>query len=257
MERAEAIDRHRGSLMSFTRLMGTSGSTARVFEGDGVVAAVVPAVPDRSVVNSVGYRDAAALSAALDDLAAAYERAGVNAWTVWVPEDDRDAAALLEGAGHRLDAEPVAMVAELADLPAPDPDPDPGELDWDARADVRDVALINDRAYTWPNGTFAGAMERFGEIEGLRLYQAHVDGEPVSVLGTYDNGRDCEVYFVATLAEHRGQGLARRLLHRALLCARDRGLTTSNLQSTKKGYPVYERLGYGPICRLEMWERRR
>jgi|SRR5215218_655860 len=253
MDRAAALELHRGSLMSFTRLMGSGGEGARVFERDGVVAAVVPAVPDRSVVNSVGYRDAEALSAALDDMAAAYEEAGVCAWTVWVPEEDGDAIALLESAGHRLDAEPVAMVAELANLP----DPDPGELDWDAEADPREVACINDRAYTWPEGTFAGAMERFGEIDGLRLYQARVDGEPACVLGTYDNGSDCEVYFVATLAEHRGRGLARQLMHRALLEARERGLTTSNLQSTKKGYPVYERLGYEPICKLEMWERRK
>jgi predicted acetyltransferase len=62
---------------------------------------------------------------------------------------------------------------------------------------------------------------------------------------------------VATLAEHRGKGLARRLMQQALLDARERGLTTSNLQSTKKGYPVYERLGYEPICKLQMWERRK
>jgi len=252
MDRDAAIGTHRVALASFARLMGSGSPTSRVLERDGVVAAVVPAVPDRSVVNSVGYRDAEALGAALGDLAAAYEEAGVSAWTVWVPEDDADAIALLEAAGHRLDAEPVAMVAELANLP----DPDPGELDWDAEADPRDVGLINDRAYTWPDGTFSGAMERFGEIDGLRLWQARVDGEPVCVLGTYDNGSDCEVYFVATVAEHRGTGLARRLMHRALLEARERGLTMSNLQSTKKGYPVYERLGYEPICRLEMWERR-
>jgi GNAT superfamily N-acetyltransferase len=100
-------------------------------------------------------------------------------------------------------------------------------------------------------------MERFGEIEDLRLYQARVDGRPACVLGTYDNDTDCEVYFVATLAEHRGRGLARRLLHRALLEARDRGVSTSNLQSTQKGYPVYRRLAYEPICTLQMWERRR
>ena len=253
MDRAAAIEVHRGSLMSFTRLMGSSARSSRVFERDGVVAAVAPAVPDRSVVNSVGYRDAEALGAALEDLAAAYGDAGVCAWTVWVPEDDRAAADLLDAAGHGLDATPMAMLAHLAHLP----DPDPSELDWDAAADPQLVALINDRAYAWPEGTFGGAMERFGDIDGLRLYQARVDGVPACVLGTYDNGDDCEIYFVATLSEHRGKGLARRLMHRALVEARDRGLATSNLQSTKKGYPVYERLGYEPICKLEMWERRR
>jgi GNAT superfamily N-acetyltransferase len=99
-------------------------------------------------------------------------------------------------------------------------------------------------------------MGRFGDLDGLRLYEARVDGDPVCVLGIHDNADDAEVYFVATLPDHRGQGLARRLLHQALVDARDRGLTVSNLQATKMGYRIYERLGYEPICTLEMWERR-
>jgi hypothetical protein len=43
----------------------------------------------------------------------------------------------------------------------------------------------------------------------------------------------------------------------ALAEARGRGMETSTLQSTKLGYPVYERLGYERVCALEMWERRR
>jgi GNAT superfamily N-acetyltransferase len=252
MDRAAAIEAHRDSLASFVRVMA-SGDTARLVERDGVTAAVVPEVPDRSVVNSVAYRDAAGLGTALDDLATAYEEAGVSAWTVWVPEDDAEAAALLEAAGHRLDAEPTAMVLDLALLSAPDTE----ELDWDAEVAPQVLGRINDLAYGWPVGTFGAAMSKFGEIDGLRLYQARVDGEPVCVLGTYDHRGDCAIYFVATLEEHRGKGLARRLLHRALAEARERGLATSNLQSTTKGYPVYERLGYEPICRLQMWERRR
>jgi predicted acetyltransferase len=84
-----------------------------------------------------------------------------------------------------------------------------------------------------------------------------VDDDPACVLGTYDNEDDCEIYFVATEAEHRGKGLARRVLHQALLEARERGMRISNLQATKMGYPVYARLGYDPICTLEMWERRK
>ena len=253
MDRTEAIERQRGALMSFVRLLGMSGDGSSLIGRDGVVGAVTPAIPDRSIANSVAYRDAGALPAVLDELADAYGSAGVRAWTVWVPEDDREAAALLEEAGHRLDATPTAMMADLAELPEPEPD----ELDWDVRAEPRMLARINDEAYGWPVGTFAGAMAGFGAIQGLRLYQVRVDGEPVSVLGAYDNGEDCEVYFVATLPEHRGKGLARQLLHRALLEARDRGLAVSSLQATKMGYPIYARLAYEAVCTLEMWERRR
>jgi GNAT superfamily N-acetyltransferase len=252
-DRTAAVAHHRRALMSFARVIGQGGESSTLFERDGVVASVMPEVPDRSVPNSVAYRDADALAAALEEVAGAYESAGVRAWTVWVPEDDRAAAALLDEAGHRLDATPAAMIAELSRLPEPDPD----ELDWDALAQADVVARINNHAYGWTTGGgFGAAMARFGAIDGLRLYQARIGGEPASVLGTYDNGKDCEVYFLATLTEYRGKGLARRLLHRALMEARDRGLEVSSLQATKMGYPVYKRLGYEPICTLEMWERR-
>jgi GNAT superfamily N-acetyltransferase len=253
MDRDAALDRHRGALMSFISLVGSGAESSQVLEPSGVTASIVPAIPDRSIVNSVAYRDTASLDAALDDLARTYEDAGIDAWTVWVPEDDRDAAELLEASGHRLDATPTAMLADLARIP----DADLGDLDWGVDANPSDVGRINDLAYGWPEGTFVNAMDRFADVDPLRLYEARVDGAAACVLGTYDNEDDCEVYFVATLPEQRGQGLARRLMHVALTEARDRGLEFSSLQATKMGRPIYERLGYDPICTLEMWERRK
>jgi GNAT superfamily N-acetyltransferase len=253
MERAEAIALQRRALEAFVRLLGRSSEGSAVLHRDGVVASIVPAVPDRSVLNSVVYRDAAALEAALDELASAYDEAGVNAWTVWVPEPERRAAALLAEAGHRLDAAPAAMVRDLASLPAPDA----GDLDWDAAAAPDDVGHVNDEAYGFAAGTFGAALTHLPVGAPLRLYQARVDGGPACVLGTLDAGTDCGVYLVATLKERRGRGLARRLLHIALAEARERGKTTSTLQSTKFGLPVYERLGYEAACPLQMWERRR
>ena len=252
MDRAAAIELQHGCLAAFVRMLERGSADAAVFERDGVLGAIVPACPDRSVINSVIYRDAASLGAALEELAAAHERAGVRAWTVWVPEDDREAAALLEAAGHRLDATPAAMLLDLAGLP----DPDPQELDWDGRAAPADVARVNDLAYGFERPTFGAALIALPADVPLRLYQARVDGEPVSVLGTIDEGDDCGIYLVATLKEHRGNGLSGRLLHLAVAEARERGMRTSSLQATKLGQPVYEGLGYEAICTLEMWERR-
>lgn len=252
MDRSEGIELQRRNLAAFIRLLGSASAGAFVVERDGVLASVVPAVPHRSVVNSVVYRDAASLAAALDEVASAFEKAGIAAWTVWVPEDDREAAAALEAAGHRLDAAPAAMVMDLERLP----DPEPGDLDWDADADPREVGRINDHAYGLEPGGFGGALAEVRTEPPLRLYRARTDGEPVCVLGTIDDREDCGVYFVATLKGHRGRALARRLLHVALAEARERGCRTSSLQSSPLGYPVYDRLGYETICALEMWERR-
>jgi GNAT superfamily N-acetyltransferase len=253
VDRSAAIELQRRSLAAFVRMLGRGSEDSTLFERDGVLGAIVPACPDRSVINSVTYRDAESLEAALAELAAAHEEAGVRAWTVWVPEDDRDAAALLRSAGHHLDATPMAMIYDLAGLP----DPDAQGLDWDARATPADVARINDLAYGFRKPYFGGAMTSLPADLPLRLYEARVDGEPVSVLGALDEGDDCGIYLVATLKGHRGSGLSRRLLHVALAEARQRGRRTSSLQATKLGYPVYERLGYEAICTLEMWERRK
>ncbi|MGH2924824.1 MAG: GNAT family N-acetyltransferase [Solirubrobacterales bacterium] len=253
MDPAAAIELQRRGLRAFVRMLGTGSEDSTLFERDGVLASIVPSAPERSVINSVVYRDSASLTPSLDELARAYDRAGVRAWTVWAPETDREVVQALRESGHVLDASPTAMVADLAGLSAPDLD----GLDWDAEPAVADVTRINDLAYGWEVGTFGRALSKAPAEVSLRLYQARVDGSPASVLGTVDDGEDCGVYLVATLAEHRGRGLARRLLHAALAEARDRGRLTSSLQATKAGYPVYARLGYEPICAIEMWERRK
>jgi len=252
VDRAEAIALQRRNLEGFVWMLAAGSERSTRFERDGVAASIVPACPGRSVLNSVVYRDAEALDAALDELAAVYEGAGVLAWTVWVPGDEDEAANLLQGAGHHLDATPLAMTLELAALPAPEPD----DLDWDNRASAAEVGRVNDLAYGFEAPTFGAAIARLpGELP-LRFYRARVDREPVCVVGTLDRGEDCGVYLVATLEGHRGRGLGRRLMHRALADARERGLRSSTLQATKLGAPVYERLGYRAYGALEMWERR-
>lgn len=96
------------SMFHWFRMVGEASPGGRALEPDGVVAAIVPAAPERSVMNSVLYRNPQALEAAYDELAAAYEEIGAS-WTVWVPPGDAAAAALLETCGHVLDAEPMAM----------------------------------------------------------------------------------------------------------------------------------------------------
>jgi GNAT superfamily N-acetyltransferase len=250
MDHDEAIELQRRGLDAFYRVIATAAEGSRLAEYPGVVAAVVPASPRRSFPNSVVYRSAEELAAALDPLAAEYRHAGVEAWTVWVPEGERAAARLLEAAGHRLDAAPAAMAIELDGLP----DPDPYDLDWDAEATADEVGRVNELAYGDAEG-FAAAFTRASD-PALRLYRARVDGETASVAGVLDVGEDALLTFVATDPAHRGRGLARRLSHVAVAQARDRGLRTSSLQASPLGRPVYDRLGYRAFGTIEMWERR-
>ncbi len=223
-----------------------------MLEHDGVLASIVPAASERSVANGVTYDSRSQLAAALDGLAAAYAEADVKAWTVWVPGRDREAADLLERAGHRLDAAPAAMWRELDGIPRPAD----GDLeDWTAEGDPAVMAELCDRSYGFGDHSFAAAFATLPS--DVHVYLATRAGEPVACLLTSDLDGNCDVEMVAVVPEARGHGLARGLLAHALVDARERGCTTTTLVSTKAGYPTYQRLGYRDLGPIEMWERRR
>ena len=251
IDRERLLALQRRGLRDWIAALGSASPGAQLFERDGVAAAIVPACPDRSIANSVSFSDPAALAGRLDELAGAYERAGVEAWTVWVPEFDAETIAILEAAGHAFDGKPLAMALELEGWSAPEI----GDLDWDRDVDPALLGELNDLAYGFePEVGMARSLVR--PPPELALYQARVDGRPACVLATIDHGDDLGVYFVATDPQLRGRGLALRLTAVALADAQRRGLATSSLQASALGQPVYERLGFAGDFRLHMYERR-
>lgn len=247
------IDRVLESMFHWYRLVGAASEGARALERDGVLAAVVPAAPERAVVNSVLYRTADGLEAAYDDIAAAYREIGAK-WTVWVPPGDDGAAAarFLESRGHVLDAEPMAMVHESLDTverPAAD------ELaGWTPDGTIAEVGEINDRAYTFGTDSFSRALRAVPD-DAVRVYLASERGRPVGCMTASDVDSNTEIQMVAVLPEARGRGISGKLLRHALADAAERGMETSTLVATKLGMPNYERAGYRPIDRMSMWER--
>ena len=103
--RLTLVERLHAGLRHWYAVMGQASDGARTLALDGVTATLVPVAPDRSYLNAVTYDRPGALAAAYDEVAAAYEEIGAK-WTVWVPPADREAVALLERAGHVLDANP-------------------------------------------------------------------------------------------------------------------------------------------------------
>lgn len=238
------------SMRAFFRLVGRSSEGAHMIDLDGVQGTVCPKVPDRSLPNSVAYESPDALFAALPQLAEHYEKAGIEAWTVWVPETDTEVAAALEADGHKLDADPAGMTMALAHL---EPPPEVDYMVGDELMPV--VAGINDRAYPVEGTPFTDMSSQ--HPHGVtQNYVAYLDGEPSAAVVILPVDGDASVWEVATLPEARGRGLCGKLLHRALCDARERGCDLSTLQATKLGEPVYARLGYTSHGALQMWERR-
>jgi N-acetylglutamate synthase-like GNAT family acetyltransferase len=241
------------SMLHWYRLVGAGSEGAHTLEREGVVAALVPSSPQRSVVNAVVYERPEALAAAYDDIAAAYDGIGAK-WTVWVHAGDDGTVALLERKGHVLDAAPEAMAADLVATPPARP-PDDALDDWTAEGDLADVGAINDVAYGYGGDWFSRALTRVPD-GAVHIYVARRDGEAVGCCATTDTGSNSEVQMVAVVPEARGQGLSGKLIAHSLADAVDRGARTSTLVATQLGRPVYERLGFRSLGVLEMWERR-
>ncbi len=251
-ERADTLVGMRANMRAFYRMVGEQSPDGRLFEREGVSAAIAPSCPHRSVVNAVVYESADALASAHAELRAEYEASGVRAWTVWVPEADAGVARLLRTAGHSLDARPRAMTVELASM---DLSGTGGDIEVDRGYDAAALAALNEEAHRLPSGSFARVMTAFTGPPAT-VYIARIGGSAVACALAVEAGRDCGIYMVATAPSARRRGLATGLVRRALRDARDGGATTGSLQATQLGRSIYERLGFRDDGAIEMWERR-
>jgi GNAT superfamily N-acetyltransferase len=137
-----------------------------------------------------------------------------------------------------------------------DPPGRPQLDDWTPEGSMTDVGVINDLAYGYGTDSFRKALSGISGDE-VRVYVARAKGRPVACLMTVDDDSNTDIGWVAVEPEARGRGLSGKLLAHALADAAERGQRMSTLVSTKLGRPVYERLGFRGLGRLQMWERTR
>ena len=249
LDNVPVIERIVDGLFAFYRLCAGASDGGHTSESEAVLAALVPAAPERAVANGVVYRSADGLQAAYERLAEAYGEIGAK-WTVWVWPGDEATARFLEARGHVLDAQPAAMLRDLDGVERPAPD---ALADWTADGDFAVVGPLNDRAYAFGTDSFTRVLRR-PPSEATRVYVARDGGEPVGCLLMSDHETNTDVECVAVVPEARGRGISGNLLRHALADARERGIETSTLVSTMLGYRVYEKLGYRTLGRFAMWE---
>lgn len=238
-------------LWPFYRALVGASPGARLLELDGLLAAITPTVPDKSILNGVIYESGEALRDTYERLASEYEQAGISAWMAWVPGHDEQTASALEQAGHKLDAAPAAMALELNGWQPPDI----SAFTIERTDDIRAVAALNDHAYGYTEPAFEKGITRMPEDMFIYAIRGD-DGAIVSCVSALDDRGDCGIYMVATHAEARGRGLAGALMSHALIEAKQRGCKTTSLQASQAGYSVYRKLGYKDLGTIGMWERR-
>ena len=130
------------------------------------------------------------------------------------------------------------------------------DLDLDPAPSWELVARINDRAHGVLEPWTSAAVFQTMDDPASRLHIARRDGEPAAALIAREHDGDCYFWFVATVPEAQRAGLAGELMRHALRQARERGCTTTTLESTPVAEALYERLGYTALGRYEMWESR-
>ncbi len=243
---AEAWRRQVGGLARFYLLLAAGSPAIEVTEHGDLIAARTPGVPERSVLNAVVYSSTAALGGAYEEVAAGYDAIDA-AWTVWVPDIDDVARGLLADNGHVLDADPEAMICDLAGIERP---AEPEGFVRGASLDA--VGALNDAAYDTGDEFQTAFAGHTGD--GLLTYTAGPGPDAGLVFCDVDD--DATVWLVATTPAARGKGYATALMLHGLADARERGRTTSTLQATDAGLPLYERIGYRSIGEIQMWEKR-
>ncbi len=249
------IDRCYRGIAPFVRLYTTGADSARLVELGSVLASVVPASPQRSLVNTVVFDRAepAELASALPALQAEFAAAGVAASSIWVVEGDSEAEASVVDHGFKLDSTPRAMGADISALEL-----DASVGDVDLSWDMPSVSTLNERAYGLDRGDFGAVLDRIPPADGVYCFTAISRGERVaSVMTLHMPDGDCTVYFVATDPDHRREGHARRAMTAALQHAQAAGCTTTTLQATSHGAPLYRLLGYQDLgVAVNLWEKR-
>jgi GNAT superfamily N-acetyltransferase len=249
--RVALLEHALGGVRDYNRIICASAPGGRLLELEGVAAAVMPAVPDYELMNSVVYERADALRAVLGEVAATYDAAGVEAWMVYTPAVDGQARKVLKRAGHRLSASPTAMGRELRGLERPG---DQALEQWTGTGDPATMAMLCDQAFGFGTAfrrTFARVL-----ANGAHVYLASLHGEPVSCVLTSESDGNCAVHLLATTPEARGRGHSGALLAHALVDAAERGCATTTVISSRPARSAYSRLGYRAICPLQKWVRR-
>jgi len=98
------------------------------------------------------------------------------------------------------------------------------------------------------------------------FFVAEVDGEPVGFVACNPFwrdrfvGRTCEIHELAVAKEHKGKGIGRALMMRALEYGREKGCRTASLwvgEGNTLAIEWYRRLGFKRAGRWGIWVRMR
>lgn len=139
------------------------------------------------------------------------------------------------------------------------PPPGPGGMEIRRAGDdpaLLDVVIdVTARGFEAPRDWFASLLSPAIGADGLHLWLAYVDDEPVSTSLGYVRGDAVGIFDVATPPEHRRKGYGASVTAQAVAAGFDAGASFAYLQSSEMGLPVYEALGFRTVTTYVVMER--
>lgn len=156
--------------------------------------------------------------------------------------------------------EPGPVDGASAELPVVSRTRDGGILTVDEAAHGDALALVErtivdgfplPARQPWTRGE--ALPERLLGEPGCRAWLGRVDGAPAGACLSYDDGAATGLYWVATLPDQRGRGVARAVLRTVLAHAHPGRPAT--LVATSAGEPLYRELGFTGQGTTNWWTR--
>lgn len=86
----------------------------------------------------------------------------------------------------------------------------------------------------------------------FELYLVIENDVPVATGLAYFNNKDCGIYMIATLAEHRKKGYGSAVTKHSINAAHQKGITNIVLQASTKGVSIYEKMGFSKHCEFNI-----
>lgn len=92
--------------------------------------------------------------------------------------------------------------------------------------------------------------------EGAAYYLGYSAGEPVATISRVAYACSAGIFNVSTVPRHRRHGVAEAMTWHAVHEALAIGCTSSSLQATRMGMPVYARMGFEHVANYSVWYAR-
>ncbi len=86
-----------------------------------------------------------------------------------------------------------------------------------------------------------------------RHFVAYLNNKPVGTSSVFMANGVAGLYNITTLPEARGRGIGESITKYTMLSGKKSGYVIATLQATKKGLPVYEKIGFKSSCYMDFY----